>query len=133
MTPDPASGRPGPRGRGLPKTSRLVHRRDFLRVRDEGRRLASGSVVVNWLDREDLPRDTPFPLLGVITTKALGSAVVRNRARRRMREAFRVLRPSMSRPAWVVLIARHSMKDADAHRVARDLAAGLRKARLLPA
>ncbi|MEI6341304.1 MAG: ribonuclease P protein component [Verrucomicrobiota bacterium] len=133
MTPDPASGRPGPRGHGLPKTSRLVHRRDFLRVRDEGRRLASGSVVVNWLDREDLPRETRFPLLGVITTKALGSAVVRNRARRRMREAFRMLRPSMSRPAWVVLIARHSMKDADAPRVARDLTAGLRKARLLPA
>lgn len=133
MAPDPASGRPGPIGHGLPKTSRLVHRRDFLRVREHGRRLASGTVVLNWLELKDAPAADSVPLLGVITTKALGGAVVRNRARRRMREAFRALRPSVSRPAWIVLIARQSMRDADAARVSADIAGGLRRARLLPA
>lgn len=132
MAPDPASGQPGPIGRGLPKTSRLVHRRDFLRVREHGRRLTSGTVVLNWLDLQDGPEAGSVPLLGVITTKALGGAVIRNRARRRMREAFRALRPSLARPAWVVLIARQSMRDADATRVAADIAGGLRRARLLP-
>lgn len=133
MAPDPASGQPGPIGRGLPKTSRLVHRRDFLRVREHGRRLTSGTVVLNWLDLQDGPEAGSVPLLGVITTKALGGAVIRNRARRRMREAFRALRPALARPAWVVLIARQSMRDADATRVLADIAGGLRRARLLPA
>ena len=131
MAPDPAAGRPGPSGRGLPKSSRLVHRRDFLRVREHGRRVTSGTVVLNWLEGDPLPGDARQPLLGVITTKSLGGAVIRNRARRRMREAFRVLRPAMARPAWVVLIARQSMRDAHATRVAADIAAGLRRARLL--
>jgi ribonuclease P protein component len=133
MAPDPASGQPGPIGRGLPKTSRLVHRRDFLRVREHGRRLTSGTVVLNWLELQDGPEAGSVPLLGVITTKALGGAVIRNRARRRMREAFRALRPALARPAWVVLIARQSMRDADATRVSADIAGGLRRARLLPA
>ncbi|MEY3276904.1 MAG: hypothetical protein RL153_2172 [Verrucomicrobiota bacterium] len=133
MAPDPASGQPGPIGRGLPKTSRLVHRRDFLRVREHGRRLTSGTVVLNWLELQDGPEGGTVPLLGVITTKALGGAVIRNRARRRMREAFRALRPALARPAWVVLIARQSMRDADATRVSADIAGGLRRARLLPA
>jgi ribonuclease P protein component len=111
----------------------LVHRRDFLLVREHGRRLTYGTVVVNWLEVQDAPEPGSVPLLGVITTKALGGAVVRNRARRRMREAFRALRPSLSRPAWVVLIARQSMRDADATRVSADIAGGLRRARLLPA
>ena len=133
MAPDPASGQPGPIGRGLPKTSRLVHRRDFLRVREHGRRLTSGTVVLNWLELQDGPEGGTVPLLGVITTKALGGAVIRNRARRRMREACRALRPAFARPAWVVLIARQSMRDADATRVSADIAGGLRRARLLPA
>jgi len=90
-------------------------------------------VVLNWLELKDAPAADSVPLLGVITTKALGGAVVRNRARRRMREAFRALRPSVSRPAWIVLIARQSMRDADAARVSADIAGGLRRARLLPA
>ena len=88
---------------------------------------------MNWLERGPESSSVESTLLGVITTKALGSAVVRNRARRRMREAFRSLRGTLLGPAWVVLIARHSMKDADASRVAHDIAAGLRRARLLPA
>lgn len=92
----------------------------------------AGTVVVNWLECSPGSPAPSTPRLGVITTKALGSAVVRNRARRRMREAFRQLRPSLKLPAWVILIARHSMKDASAERVLSDIASGLRKARLLP-
>ena len=89
--------------------------------------------MVNWLERGPDAAYVETALLGVITTKALGPAVVRNRARRRMREAFRQLSGELLGPAWVVLIARHSMKDADASRVANDIMAGLRRARLLPA
>ena len=101
-----------------------------MRVRESGRRVTAGTVVVNWLEPASCPPGTGA-LLGVITTKALGGAVIRNLARRRMREAFRRLRSSMATPSWVVLIARQSMRDADAARVEADIAAGLRKARLL--
>ena len=47
------------------------------------------------------------------TSKALGSAVVRNRVRRRLREAIRALLPSM-RPGWdVLVIARPALVRAD--------------------
>lgn len=132
MAPDPASRSPGPRRLGLPKAGRLVQRRDFLRVRDAGRRVSVGTVVLNWLAPSPDARDGSARL-GVITTKALGPAVVRNRARRRMREAFRLLRPAVIAPAWIVLIARQSIRDADAARVEADVASCLRRAKLLPA
>jgi ribonuclease P protein component len=50
---------------------------------------------------------------GLATSRALGSAVVRNRVRRRLREAIRSLLPSM-RPGWdVLLIARPAIVQAD--------------------
>jgi ribonuclease P protein component len=50
---------------------------------------------------------------GLATSRALGSAVVRNRVRRRLREAIRSLLPSM-RPGWdVLLIARPAIVKAD--------------------
>jgi ribonuclease P protein component len=53
---------------------------------------------------------------GLATSRALGSAVVRNRVRRRLREAIRSMLPSL-RPGWdVLVIARPAIVGAD-HRV----------------
>ena len=50
---------------------------------------------------------------GLATSRALGSAVVRNRIRRRLREALRVMAPSFQ-PGWdVLIIARPALVDAD--------------------
>jgi ribonuclease P protein component len=50
---------------------------------------------------------------GVATGKRLGGAVVRNRLRRRIREALRVMAPSFQ-PGWdVLIIARPALVEAD--------------------
>lgn len=50
---------------------------------------------------------------GLATSRALGSAVVRNRVRRRLREALRGMAPSFQ-PGWdVLIIARPALVAAD--------------------
>jgi ribonuclease P protein component len=50
---------------------------------------------------------------GLSTGRKLGGAVVRNRARRRLREALRVMAPSFQ-PGWdVLIIARPALIEAD--------------------
>jgi ribonuclease P protein component len=50
---------------------------------------------------------------GLSTGRVLGGAVVRNRVRRRLREALRVMAPSFQ-PGWdVLIIARPSIITAD--------------------
>ena len=50
---------------------------------------------------------------GLSTGRALGGAVVRNRVRRRLREALRVMAPSFQ-PGWdVLIIARPAIVEAD--------------------
>ena len=50
---------------------------------------------------------------GLATGKRLGGAVIRNRVRRRIREALRVMAPSFQ-PGWdVLIIARPAIVDAD--------------------
>jgi len=113
----------------LPKSRRLYQRRDFVEVRDQGRRIAQGCVVINWLA---VPTGKPWKL-GIITTKALGPAVVRNKARRRIREAFRQFQDQLKQPAHIVLIARSSIRDASFDRVTEDVVRALRRAGLAAA
>jgi ribonuclease P protein component len=56
---------------------------------------------------------------GLATGRKLGGAVVRNRVRRRLREALRAMAPSFQ-PGWdVLIIARPAIVEAD-HRVLVD-------------
>jgi ribonuclease P protein component len=51
--------------------------------------------------------------IGLSTGRRLGNAVVRNRVRRRLREALRVMAPSFQ-PGWdVLIIARPALVEAD--------------------
>lgn len=64
---------------------RLKKRKEFLRVAQEGSYARMPSVVVQLA----LPEDRlGFSRLGVTATRRVGSAVVRNRCKRRLRAAF---------------------------------------------
>ncbi len=65
----------------------LKRRAEFLRVAGRGRKAAAYGVVLQALRRSD---DGPMRL-GFTVTKKVGNAVVRNRTRRRLREAARLL------------------------------------------
>jgi ribonuclease P protein component len=50
--------------------------------------------------------------VGIITSKRVGSAVNRNRVRRRLREILRLARPQWASGFWLVIIARNRAADA---------------------
>ena len=70
---------------------RLRRQRDFRQVREQGRRVDGGAFTLWWRPREPAGDVAP-PLVrvGVVaSTAAVGPAVSRNAAKRRLREVFR--------------------------------------------
>ena len=101
--------------------------RDFSRVRQEGQRLVLGCLIANWLA---LPEGSATRL-GVVTSGKIGNAVIRNRARRLMREAFRLNQNKLARPMDLVLVARPSIMNKTFSGVEKDYLATLQRAGLL--
>lgn len=106
-------------GTGLPREERLRRRREYRRVYDGGRR-AAGSLLVVF----ELPNAEGRVRLGITATRRVGSAVVRNRVRRRIREAYRRLKPSLPRCGGhdVVVNARDRAASCDAAALSAELA-----------
>ncbi len=101
----------------LGKGTRLRRRREFLAVQERGRKLHGGAYVVL-----GLPNTTGAPRLGVTVSSRIGNAVVRNRVKRWVREAFRAAAPEL--PSMdLVVIARSSAPEAGLAGARRALAA----------
>ncbi|MGH7040900.1 MAG: ribonuclease P protein component [Acetobacteraceae bacterium] len=71
----------------IPHATRLKRRAEFLRVAAKGRKVALPGLVLQVLARAD----TAPVRLGFTVTRRVGNAVVRNRTRRRLKEAARLL------------------------------------------
>lgn len=112
---------------GLTRESRIKHGRDFARARTQGKRIASGCLVANWLDLPGTARSR----VGVITSRKVGESVQRSRARRLLREAFRLHRLELEHPVDLVLVARPSIVGKSFADVESDFLAALRRGRLL--
>lgn len=100
----------------FPRDCRLLHRAEFDAVYQSGRRRSSREFTVflrpNGLDRSRF---------GWSIKKALGSAVRRNRIRRRLREIVRLHRQEIA-PGWdIVIHPRSSAATADFSPLAEEL------------
>ena len=104
---------------------RLKRRAEFLRVSSKGRK-----VPVHGLVLQALPRDDDAPArLGFTVTKKVGNAVVRNRTRRRLKEAARLLlREAPVVGADLVLIGRDATRGRKFAVLMDDLKRALAKA-----
>lgn len=81
---------------------RLRKRREFLAAAG-GRKWAATGLVLQALKRED---EAP-PRIGFTVTRKVGSAVIRNRARRRLRAAAREILPLLAKQGYdYVLVGR---------------------------
>ncbi|HWH70683.1 MAG TPA: ribonuclease P protein component [Candidatus Sulfotelmatobacter sp.] len=120
-------GADAPRCLRFGRGARIKQGRDFARVRQEGERIVCGCLIGNW---RRLPPEATSRL-GVITARKIGGAVVRNRARRLLREAFRLHQYDLVYPVDLVLVARHSIGGQGFGGVEKDFLTMLRKARLL--
>ena len=109
------------------RAMRIKQGRDFARTRQQGQRLVKGCLIANWHQ----PAASAQPRLGVVTSSRIGNAVVRNRARRLLREVFRVHQHDLARPVDLVLIARPSIAGKTFADVEQDFLATLRKTGLM--
>lgn len=106
------------------KQERLRHGYEFRRVYDEGRKVP-GSLAVVYV------REAEQRAIGVVTGKRLGNAVVRNRARRLMREAYRRNKSRLNKNIELVLVARRAILGKRLAEVERELMAQFAAAGLL--
>ena len=111
----------------LGRSARIEQSGEFARIRQQGQRLAIGCLIANW---QPLP-DGAKPKLGVVTSKRIGGAVQRNRARRLLRESFRLHQHELAEPVELVLVARNSIAGKSLAGVEKDFLAVLRRASLL--
>ena len=109
----------------LRREQRVRQSRDFQRTKNRGQRLAVGCLALNWMEISDA-----IPRVGIITSRKIGSASERTRARRLLREAFRLHQHEIARPADLVLVARLSIAGKSFADVERDYLTALRRARL---
>lgn len=88
--------------------------------------MVNGCLIANWrpLALGAIPR------LGLVVSKKVGGAVVRNRARRLLREAYRLHQHDFVQAVDLVLVARPSIAGRGFAEVERDFLATLRRARL---
>src|SRR5579863_4259024 len=111
---------------GFARSMRIKQARDFARVRREGRRMVCGCFIANW---QTLPPGSS-PRLGVVTAKKLGNAVTRARARRLLRETFRLHQHDLAQPVDLVLVAQRALVGKGRSVVEDAFLALLRKAGL---
>jgi ribonuclease P protein component len=83
---------------GFPRASRLLRRAEYDAVYREGRRRSSREFAVFLR-----PNGLELSRFGWSIKKALGSAVKRNRMRRRIREIIRLHRQEIA-PGWDIVI-----------------------------
>jgi ribonuclease P protein component len=88
---------------------RLSRSRDFDAVYRHGRSVSTRFLTLYWFPREDGGGE---PRLGLAVPKANGTAVVRNRVKRRLREAWRALLPEIQTERDYVLVARPGLAEA---------------------
>lgn len=92
----------------FPKSLRLRRRREFLKVQSRGLKVSTEPMLALVLKNE-----LPFTRLGLTVSNKVGSAPVRTRIRRRLRELFRKERARLPVGLDVVLVARSAAAGAD--------------------
>jgi len=104
----------------LAKPNRVTQPHDFKAIVRRGRRFVSDTMVLYVL-----PTQSDVSRFGFIVTKAVGSAVVRNSVRRRLRAASSDLLPTLGAGSDVVVRALPASAEAPWATLHSEIARGL--------
>jgi ribonuclease P protein component len=100
----------------LPKSERLQRGYQFRGAYESGRKFVGRFVVLYMVDDSAAAR-----ALGVVTSRKIGGAVVRNRARRLLREAYRLNKQKLKTNLQIVMVARSAINGKHRQDVEADL------------
>lgn len=107
----------------LPRQERLRRRVEFERLYREGTKIDGGGVILFWQP------GGPGRRVGISVSRRIGGSVKRNRARRRLREAYRLNKGLLSERTDVLLVCRPQVLMQTFEETCRDVAIGFRKVR----
>ncbi len=99
----------------------------FLKIYGKGKVQVSDALAVYVLKNYDRTRT----LVGFTVSKNRGNAVTRNRLRRRIREAYRILYPFVKKGYLIVIVARQACINYSSAELCEQLHASFRRANLL--
>lgn len=98
-----------PRDERLPRARRILRPADFARVYRRRWSDSDGPLVLYAVPRETPVGQPSDARIGLSVSRRIGNAVVRNRWKRRLREAFRVVRPRLPAATDYVLVVRSGL------------------------
>jgi len=104
----------------------LKENRDFRRLYRQSASYVSPALVVYLKETR-----AGFSRLGITAGKKIGSAVLRNRAKRVVREAYRTLLPTFKKDVDMVIVARKRAAFVKSDVVLNELDILLKKAKLI--
>ncbi|MCL6450677.1 MAG: ribonuclease P protein component [Acetobacteraceae bacterium] len=105
----------------MEREERLRRRRDFREVMSQGRAASNRAAILFTLPGRRGRR------VGIAVPRKLGGAVVRNRARRLIREAYRRWRPRLGVDLDLVFLARPGLVGLEFGEVVREVGDLLRR------
>ena len=94
----------------MQRRHRLSRSRDFDAVYRHGRSVSTRYLVLYWFAREDAPETGAR--VGLAVPKAVGTAVVRNKMKRRLRELFHARLAQLPQDQDYVLVVRPGLAEA---------------------
>lgn len=107
---------------GMMQLSTIKKRRDFLSAAEKGKKFVTGSFILQMVERAPDHPVQGGPRFGFTVTKRMGNAVIRNRIKRRLREALRQLPPRhLVTGCDYVVISRHKALECAFSDLIRDM------------
>ena len=100
----------------FPRNCRLTARRQFLEVYKRGHKVRRPSFTVF-----GLANDVGRCRIGLTVTRKIGGAVIRNRIKRVLREAFRRHEMKLQRPMDLVFNAQRALSSMSADQIEREI------------
>lgn len=105
----------------FPKSERLLKKGEFLRVYSQGKKRQGQYLILYILNKQ------PSRKIGISVSKKTGNAVKRNRAKRLIREAYRLNKDSLSNNIHLVIAAKPEIKGLGFKEVENDFLGLVRK------
>lgn len=115
------------KGDCMKKEFRIKANKEFQHVFQKGKSFANRQLVIYFLRK---PEQQHFRI-GLSVGKRIGNAVVRNRIKRYLRQAFHELEKDVNEVYDIVIIARQPTGKMNFHQIKKSLVHLLRKEQLL--
>ncbi|MDD3268228.1 MAG: ribonuclease P protein component [Syntrophomonadaceae bacterium] len=109
----------------LHKEARIRTGREYRQVYQDGKRLVGKYIIIYWKENQ-----RPVNRFGIVTSKKVGQAVIRNRAKRQLRAIARSSANKIRGNYDIVVVARTSIKDSAFEMIEKDFQLLIKRARL---